>query len=86
MDLRERRELDNGIGDAFSRAFELVLTPAVFGFFGYLLDGRLGTRPLFMFVFFVFVLGYILWKQFVLYSKAMDEEQRKLLGPKDADR
>ena len=80
MNLRERRELNNGVGNALSRAVELTVTPMIFGFFGYLLDGRLGTRPIFMFVFFLFVLGYTLWKQFVLYSAAMDEEQRKLFG------
>ena len=30
-------------------------------------------------------LGYTLWKQFVLYSAAMDEEQRKLLGRRGDD-
>lgn len=80
MDLGDRRELNNGMGDALSRAVEITVTPLIFGFFGYLLDGRLGTRPLFMFVFFLFVLGYILWKQFVLYSKAMDAETEKLFG------
>jgi F0F1-type ATP synthase assembly protein I len=80
VDLRERRELNNGVGNALSRAVELTVTPLIFGFFGYLLDGRLGTRPVFMFVFFLFVLGYTLWKQFVLYSTAMDKEQQKLFG------
>lgn len=80
MDLRDRRELNNGVGNALSRAVELTVTPMIFGFFGYLLDGRFGTRPVFMFVFFLFVLGYTLWKQFVLYSKAMDAEQQKLFG------
>ena len=80
MDLRERRELNNGVGNALSRAVEITVTPLIFGFFGYLLDGRLGTRPVFMFVFFLFVLGYTLWKQYVLYGKAMDEEQRRLFG------
>jgi F0F1-type ATP synthase assembly protein I len=45
--LRERRELYNGFGNALSRAFELVVTPLLFGFAGHLLDGALGTGPLF---------------------------------------
>ena len=80
MDLSQRRELNNGAGNALSRAVEITVTPLIFGFFGYLLDGRLGTRPLCMIVFFLFVLGYTLWKQFVLYGKAMDAEQQKLFG------
>ena len=80
MNLFDRRELNNGAGKALSRAVELTVTPLIFGFFGWLLDGRLGTRPLFMFVFFAFVLGYTLWKEYVLYGKEMDEEQAKLLG------
>ena len=35
MDSRERRELNNGTGKALDRAVELVVTPMVFGFFGY---------------------------------------------------
>lgn len=80
MELRERRELNKGFGDALGRAMELVVTPMIFGLFGYLLDGRFGTRPVLMFVLFAFVLGYEVWKHFVLYGKAMDEEQQKLFG------
>ena len=80
MDLRERRELNNGFGNALSRAVELVVTPMIFGFFGYLLDGRLGTRPLFMLVLYAFVQGYTLWKQYVLYGREMDREQQRVLG------
>ena len=80
MDLRERRELNNGVGNALSRAVEITVTPLIFGFFGYLLDSRLGTRPALMFVLFVFVLGYTLWKQYALYSADMDREQQKLFG------
>ena len=80
MNQFDRRELNNGVGNALSRAVELTVTPLIFGFFGWLLDGRLGTRPLFMFLFFAFVLGYTLWKEYVLYGKAMDAEQEKLFG------
>ena len=43
--LREKRELYNGFGNALSRAFELVVTPLIFGLGGHLLDGALGTGP-----------------------------------------
>ena len=78
--MRERRELNNGAGNALSRAVELTVTPMIFGLLGWLLDGRLGTHPIFMLVLFLFVLGYTLWKQYALYGAAMDKEQRKLMG------
>jgi F0F1-type ATP synthase assembly protein I len=82
VDLRDRRELNNGAGNALNRAVELTVTPMIFGFFGYLVDGQVGTRPLFMLIFFLFVLGYVVWKQYALYSTTMDAEQRKLTGPR----
>jgi F0F1-type ATP synthase assembly protein I len=83
MDLRQRRELHNGFGESLSRAFELALTPAIFGFLGYLLDGWLGTRPLFMLVFFAFVITYLIWKQFRQYDADMREQENRLFGPRD---
>ena len=80
MNLFDRRELNNGAGNALSRAVELTVTPLIFGFFGFLVDGRLGTRPVFMFLFFAFVLAYTIWKQFVLYRNAIDKEQKRVMG------
>ena len=80
MDLRDRRELNNGFGNALTLAVELTVTPMIFGFLGWLLDGRLNTRPIFMLVFFAFVLGYVIWKHHAIYSNTMDEEQRRLTG------
>ncbi len=80
MDLRERRELNNGFGEALARAFELALTPIIFGFFGWLLDGALGTRPLFMLVFAAFVLGYLFWKLYVRYDADMRAHEARLPG------
>ena len=34
----EKREIKQGSGDAMAAAFELVATPAIFGFLGWLLD------------------------------------------------
>ena len=80
MDLRDRRELNNGAGDALNRACELVITPMVLGLLGYLLDGRLGTRPLFTLAFFLFTLGYVAWKHYRHYGAAMDREQARIMG------
>ena len=80
MDLRDRRELNNGFGNALSRAVELTVSPVIFGFLGYLLDGRLGTRPLFMIVLFAFTISYLFWKQYRHYDAEMKEHERKLTG------
>jgi F0F1-type ATP synthase assembly protein I len=80
MDLNQRRELSRGSGEALTRAFELVLTPAIFGFFGWLLDRWLGTRPLFMFLLFALVLGYEVWKLYVAYGAEMERHQQRLPG------
>jgi F0F1-type ATP synthase assembly protein I len=81
----ERRELHNGFGDALVRAFELVVTPAVFAWFGWLLDRWLGTEPLFMLTFALIVFLYEVWKLFIRYDAAMSSHQAKLLGSQARD-
>ena len=78
MNTADRRDLYNGFGDSLARAVELVTTPAIFGFLGWLLDGRLGTRPLFMILFGAFVFGYVAWKMWMGYDATMRAEQSKL--------
>jgi F0F1-type ATP synthase assembly protein I len=85
VDLRDRRELSNGFGNALTRAFELVVTPMIAGFLGFLLDDNLGTRPLLMLVLFGSAFGYVVWKQYAVYSTAMDDAQRKLTGPRSQE-
>lgn len=85
MDLRDRRELNNGFGNALGRAVELTVSPVIFGLLGFFIDGRLGTRPVFMIFLFAFTFAYLFWKQYVHYSSEMDEHQRKLTGPREQD-
>ncbi|HEX2384119.1 MAG TPA: AtpZ/AtpI family protein [Acidimicrobiales bacterium] len=80
MGLNERRELNSGFGESLTRAFELVVTPVIFGFFGWLLDGWLGTRPLFMFLLFALVMGYEFWKLYVAYGVEMKRHEDQLPG------
>ena len=47
MEQAEARELKQGFGDAAAAAFELAVTPAIFGVLGWLLDRQLGTSPIF---------------------------------------
>ena len=71
MDSSQRRELNEGFGDGLQQAFELVVTPAIFGVLGYFLDRWLGTVPLFTIVFTLFVLGYVGWKLYATYAADM---------------
>jgi F0F1-type ATP synthase assembly protein I len=76
----ERRELTNGFGNALAKAFELALTPAIFGFLGWLLDRWLGTAPLFLVLFVVIVFVYEAWKLLSAYSRDLADQQAKLLS------
>lgn len=40
-----RPKWQRGDGDGLAQAFELVLTPLLFGLLGFFVDARLGTRP-----------------------------------------
>jgi len=46
-ELLARQQTYNGFGDALAMAFEMVVTPLLFGLGGYGLDRWLGTAPVF---------------------------------------
>ena len=66
-------EIRAGAGDALAKAFEMIATPAIFGFGGWLVDGRLGTFPLVTLVLVLLVFGYQVWSFARAYSTSMDE-------------
>ena len=78
MDQSGRRDLYNGFGDALARAVELVVTPAIFGYLGWLADRRLGTTPLITIVLFVLVFVYVAWRMWYGYEQDMQAEERRL--------
>lgn len=79
MDLRARRELNNGFGNALARAFELVVTPMVFVAIGYGLGTLVGARPVVTFAFGAFgVLGTIV-RLFYGYDLEMRRHEQE--GP-----
>ena len=47
LDRNRVEESNAGDADGMVAALELVITPTIFGFLGYLLDGALGTSPVF---------------------------------------
>lgn len=65
-------------GEALSIAFELVATPALFAFFGWLIDGALGTRPIFTLALCLLTAVYAGWKALRTYSDRMDAYDRNL--------
>ena len=80
FDLSAKRELNKGFGDALSVAVELAVTPAIFAFLGHLLDGWLGTSPLFLLGFFLFTFTYVAWRELTRYRLRMEEQEQQLLG------
>ena len=70
----------HGAGDALSTAFEMIATPALFAFFGLLLDRGVGTTPLFTLLFCAVVLAYTTWKVFKRYDQRMRALERALPG------
>jgi len=79
VDLSERRELNNGFGNALSKAVELVVTPLIFAFVGHLIDNRLGIGPVFALGLGTFTLGYVSWKFFAGYEARMRIEEDRVL-------
>ncbi len=65
-------------GDALSIAFELVATPALFAFFGWLIDGALGTRPAFTLALCLLTATYAAWKAMRTYNDRMEAYDRNL--------
>ena len=76
----DRRDLYNGFGDTYSRAFEMVVTPLIFGLIGWFLDTRFGTFPVLALVLGILVFIYEIWKLATVYSRRMDQETKKVLG------
>jgi len=69
----ETREMRQGFGDAFAAAFELAVTPAIFGFLGWLLDGGIGTTPIFTIVFTVVTLAYASYRLAHNYGQSLEQ-------------
>lgn len=73
MATAETREMRQGFGDAFAAAFELAVTPAIFGFLGWLLDGRIGTTPVFTIVFAAVTLAYASYRLAHSYGRSLEQ-------------
>ena len=86
----EKLEMKQGSGDAMAAAFELVATPAIFGFLGWLLDRKLEIFPICTLAFVAVTITYASWrlyKQFTLRLTQEAEQRREtwLLGSENVD-
>lgn len=66
----------------FTAAFEFVMTPALFAFFGHLLDVRVHTGKLFTLLFAALVLAYEVWKVWYNYNAEIDQLHADILRPR----
>ncbi len=74
-----------GADDGLTAAFELVLTPALFAFFGYLVDRWLGTTPLFIPLLAGIVAAYEVWKLVTNYNARMRSHESSLPRSRQTD-
>ncbi len=68
-----------GAGDAFAAAFEMIVTPALFGLLGWFIDSRVGLFPVFTLLLAGIVLAYEIQKLCASYRRSLDEalQQRR---------
>lgn len=71
FDLAVRRQLNRGYSDGLSRAVEIVVTPLLFGWFGYVLDGWIGIRPVLTIVLGTLGVAGIFVKMWLGYDREM---------------
>jgi len=75
VDRNDRKELHQGFGNAMELAVELVGTPFIFGFLGWLLDRWLGTAPLFLVVLGLFGIVGMGLKTYYEYAEKMRQHE-----------
>jgi F0F1-type ATP synthase assembly protein I len=73
-----QRQLNRGYGDALSGAFEIAITPVLFGGLGYLLDSWLDTAPVFMISLGLFAITGVFVKMWFVYDRQMGEEEQQV--------
>jgi len=77
VDINDKRDLYNGFGDGLARAFEYAVTPAIFGFLGYLLDRAIGTMPIFTIVLALLCVVGMFLKTWYAYDASMKAHEAR---------
>ena len=78
FDLATKRKINKGFNDGFTRAVEIVVTPVLLGFLGAVVDGWLGTRPLFTLGLATFGVCGVVAKLWLGYDLEMKAEEAKV--------
>lgn len=78
FDLATRRKINKGFSDGFTRAVEIVVTPALLGVLGAAVDSWLGTRPAFTLALAVFGVAGIVAKLWLGYDREMKLEEARV--------
>ena len=86
FDLTARQKLNRGYSDGLSRALEIVMTPLLMGFFGRLIDGWLGTSPVFMLALGTFGAAGIIARMWLGYDREMRKHEAALPGARGRER
>jgi Putative F0F1-ATPase subunit Ca2+/Mg2+ transporter len=82
FDLAARRQLNRGYNDSLSRAVEIVATPLLFGWVGYLIDGWIGIRPVLTLVLATVGVAGIFVKMWLGYDRQMREHEARAVWAK----
>ena len=83
MDLTARRETNKGLGDGLALAFELAVTPTIFGIIGYMLDRWLGIVPVLTIVLGLVAMVGMFVRMWYGYDLQMREQESKLADKRD---
>ena len=81
----EKREMKQGSGDAMAAAFELVATPAIFGFLGWLLDRKLEIFPICTLVFVAVTITYASWRLYKQFTLRLTQDCLLYTSPSPRD-
>ena len=87
FDLAARRQLNRGFNDGLTRAVEIVGTPLLLGYVGFLLDGWLGIRPALTLVLGLVGISGIFVKLWLGYDREMRKHEAEAVWarPQPAD-
>jgi hypothetical protein len=77
FDLAARRQLNRGYNDSLTRAVEIVGTPLLLGYLGFLIDGWVGIRPVLTLVLGIVGISGIFVKLWLGYDRDMREHEAK---------
>ena len=85
FDLRAKRDLNHGFGNAYGRSFELVVTPLIFGGIGWLIDRAVGTHLVFMIGLAIFAVVGMMVRVWLGYDTEMRRHENEMFGYRKKD-